>query len=179
MNKQSIYEVTAGNLTFNQDIQANLFCSAFDMCLLNSPNFLLDTYSPNLGTKAGRVQLKRKRTNNKNHTKCFNCHITKTPLWRRTPDRLHSFCNACGLYYKQYNTHRPLEMCQKYMHKQKNNTAVLYDDILNMIVMFEQRSFMDDDEFKRSLNSMSTKEMQSFLNMLERRCAILRSIINQ
>ncbi|RUS13563.1 hypothetical protein BC937DRAFT_95130 [Endogone sp. FLAS-F59071] len=44
---------------------------------------------------------------------CFNCHVTKTPLWRRTPDRMHSLCNACGLYYKQYNTHRPLHIRHK------------------------------------------------------------------
>ncbi|KAI9323115.1 GATA zinc finger-domain-containing protein [Dichotomocladium elegans] len=44
---------------------------------------------------------------------CFNCHVTKTPLWRRTPDRAHSLCNACGLYYKQYNQHRPLHIRQK------------------------------------------------------------------
>lgn len=44
---------------------------------------------------------------------CHNCHVTKTPLWRRTPDRAHSLCNACGLYYKQYNTHRPLHVRQK------------------------------------------------------------------
>ncbi|KAF9930191.1 putative electron transfer flavoprotein subunit [Linnemannia zychae] len=39
---------------------------------------------------------------------CYNCGVTKTPLWRRTADRLHSLCNACGLYYKQYKTNRPL-----------------------------------------------------------------------
>ncbi|KAI8972741.1 hypothetical protein BDB01DRAFT_691021, partial [Pilobolus umbonatus] len=39
---------------------------------------------------------------------CINCNITKTPLWRRTPDRSQTLCNACGLYYKQYNKHRPL-----------------------------------------------------------------------
>lgn len=44
---------------------------------------------------------------------CHNCHVTKTPLWRRTPDRAHSLCNACGLYYKQYGTHRPLHVRQK------------------------------------------------------------------
>ncbi|KAI9318462.1 hypothetical protein BX666DRAFT_1928150 [Dichotomocladium elegans] len=44
---------------------------------------------------------------------CYNCHVTKTPLWRRTPDRAHSLCNACGLYYKQYGTHRPLHIRQK------------------------------------------------------------------
>ncbi|CAG8640416.1 1857_t:CDS:2, partial [Paraglomus occultum] len=44
---------------------------------------------------------------------CYNCGITNTPLWRRTPDRMHSLCNACGLYYKQYNTHRPLHIIHK------------------------------------------------------------------
>ncbi|KAL1921968.1 uncharacterized protein VTP21DRAFT_10610 [Calcarisporiella thermophila] len=44
---------------------------------------------------------------------CFNCHVTKTPLWRRTPDRKHPLCNACGLYYKQYGSHRPLNVRNK------------------------------------------------------------------
>jgi hypothetical protein len=44
---------------------------------------------------------------------CYNCGVTKTPLWRRTPDRVHSLCNACGLYYKQYSTHRPLHIRHK------------------------------------------------------------------
>ncbi|KAI8637064.1 hypothetical protein BD408DRAFT_354423 [Parasitella parasitica] len=47
------------------------------------------------------------------HLECFNCKITKTPLWRRTPDRLQTLCNACGLYYKQYNQHRPLHIRHK------------------------------------------------------------------
>ncbi|CCG81663.1 GATA zinc finger domain-containing protein [Taphrina deformans PYCC 5710] len=41
-------------------------------------------------------------------TVCHNCGVTKTPLWRRTPDKRHSLCNACGLYLKQYKTMRPL-----------------------------------------------------------------------
>ncbi|KAI8985260.1 hypothetical protein BDB01DRAFT_789486 [Pilobolus umbonatus] len=58
---------------------------------------------------------------------CFNCHVTKTPLWRRTPDRVHPLCNACGLYYKQYNVHRPLHISQKH---QMNKTPQLpmYED---------------------------------------------------
>ncbi|KAI1317182.1 putative electron transfer flavoprotein subunit [Mortierella claussenii] len=39
---------------------------------------------------------------------CHNCGVTKTPLWRRTQDRKHSLCNACGLYFKQYKTNRPI-----------------------------------------------------------------------
>ncbi|KAI8142386.1 hypothetical protein BJV82DRAFT_475090, partial [Fennellomyces sp. T-0311] len=37
---------------------------------------------------------------------CFNCKVTRTPLWRRTPDREHLLCNACGLYYKQTGRRR-------------------------------------------------------------------------
>ncbi|KAL1922739.1 uncharacterized protein VTP21DRAFT_9115 [Calcarisporiella thermophila] len=44
---------------------------------------------------------------------CHNCHVTKTPLWRRTHDRKHPLCNACGLYYKQYQKHRPLQFSQR------------------------------------------------------------------
>ncbi|SAL95360.1 hypothetical protein [Absidia glauca] len=50
---------------------------------------------------------------------CSNCHVTSTPLWRRTPDRAHFLCNACGLYYKQYANHRPLHVRQKQQHPQK------------------------------------------------------------
>ncbi|KAF9961635.1 hypothetical protein BGZ72_002726 [Mortierella alpina] len=57
---------------------------------------------------------------------CFNCKVTQTPLWRRTPDRQHSLCNACGLYYKQYGAHRPL-------HVRHKLPAVLADARLNTL----------------------------------------------
>ncbi|KAJ2088622.1 hypothetical protein IW138_004112 [Coemansia sp. RSA 986] len=37
---------------------------------------------------------------------CANCEVTSTPLWRRSNDET-LLCNACGLYYKLHNTHRP------------------------------------------------------------------------
>ncbi|KAJ2787584.1 hypothetical protein GGI15_000607 [Coemansia interrupta] len=37
---------------------------------------------------------------------CENCGVTSTPLWRRSSDDT-VLCNACGLYYKLHNTHRP------------------------------------------------------------------------
>ncbi|OMH81327.1 GATA zinc finger domain-containing protein [Zancudomyces culisetae] len=39
---------------------------------------------------------------------CHNCGARNTPLWRRTPDKKNVLCNACGLYYRQYKRHRPL-----------------------------------------------------------------------
>ncbi|OMJ07884.1 GATA zinc finger domain-containing protein [Smittium culicis] len=51
--------------------------------------------------------------------RCSNCYVTETPLWRRTPDRKNRVCNACGLYYKQYNKHRSVK------HNQSINLASL------------------------------------------------------
>lgn len=42
------------------------------------------------------------------HT-CANCSATKTPLWRRGPNG-QVLCNACGLYVKARNIHRPLTL---------------------------------------------------------------------
>ncbi|KAJ3196003.1 hypothetical protein HK101_010419 [Irineochytrium annulatum] len=56
---------------------------------------------------------KRPRDSTPRHLICHNCGATSTPLWRRTPDRRHSLCNACGLYYKQYQCHRPANIRPK------------------------------------------------------------------
>ncbi|KAI9345647.1 hypothetical protein BDR26DRAFT_893355 [Obelidium mucronatum] len=55
-----------------------------------------------------KAERKKLREHNRNLT-CFNCGATSTPLWRRTADRKNNLCNACGLYYKQYQTNRPVK----------------------------------------------------------------------
>ncbi|KAI8090966.1 uncharacterized protein B0P05DRAFT_485381, partial [Gilbertella persicaria] len=40
---------------------------------------------------------------------CANCRTTTTPLWRRD-EQGNTICNACGLYYKLHNVHRPVSM---------------------------------------------------------------------
>ncbi|XP_037039370.1 box A-binding factor-like isoform X3 [Bradysia coprophila] len=40
---------------------------------------------------------------------CSNCHTSQTSLWRRNQVG-EPVCNACGLYYKLHNVHRPLAM---------------------------------------------------------------------
>ncbi|KAJ3022946.1 hypothetical protein HKX48_004857 [Thoreauomyces humboldtii] len=59
-----------------------------------------------------KAQRKRIREITRNLT-CFNCATHHTPLWRRTADKQHSLCNACGLYFKQYQCHRPLSISQR------------------------------------------------------------------
>ncbi|KAI8099753.1 GATA zinc finger-domain-containing protein [Halteromyces radiatus] len=172
---------------------------------------------------------------------CFNCHVTKTPLWRRTPDRAHSLCNACGLYYKQYGTHRPLHVRQKQQITKPNGTTMvvstppltppfgkLMDPTSTALMNKElkplaskplllpaihhhqqlqqihptgvKRSYTavdgeeenlwlenkkqkdlteEDDRFKSLLSRMNKDQMHGFLDMLERRCVILRSVLSQ
>ncbi|KAG2220695.1 hypothetical protein INT45_012559 [Circinella minor] len=196
---------------------------------------------------------------------CFNCHVTKTPLWRRTPDRAHSLCNACGLYYKQYGTHRPLHIRQKTPNKkiqqqqaqqqaqqqqQQQLVATVAANLLRPLLQArcascfqthaplwrkndrgeplchacdiysspqvsnagqkrgrdwdmpttptatssmttspllvgdedhpnkkQALSEMDDTRFKGLLSRMNKEQMFGFLEMLERRCAILRNVL--
>ncbi|CAO3655130.1 unnamed protein product [Mucor hiemalis] len=202
---------------------------------------------------------------------CHNCHVTKTPLWRRTPDRAHSLCNACGLYYKQYGTHRPLHVRQKQQTSKQSSpvasptasaspvtspmnqlsspsTAEVAANLLRPLtngqqsctrchqvnvwrntetgeaicnncttyntgekrrresiledkeerpnkhtpalfpatpvpsppavaVQSKEWAEIDDTRFKTLLSRMNAQQMHGFLGMLERRCAILRSIL--
>lgn len=39
---------------------------------------------------------------------CANCGTTSTPLWRKDKESGQTFCNACGIYFKSHNRHRPL-----------------------------------------------------------------------
>ncbi|KAI9300452.1 hypothetical protein BJ944DRAFT_273019 [Cunninghamella echinulata] len=49
---------------------------------------------------------------------CFNCHTNTTPLWRRDGEG-NTICNACGLYYKLHNVHRPITMKRSIIKRRK------------------------------------------------------------
>ncbi|PWN33243.1 glucocorticoid receptor-like (DNA-binding domain), partial [Meira miltonrushii] len=64
--------------------------------------------------------LKQRRNERKNLTNpnsspdhqgaaCANCGTSTTPLWRKDREG-RIICNACGLYYKLHNSHRPVTM---------------------------------------------------------------------
>lgn len=53
---------------------------------------------------------------------CANCRTTTTPLWRRDNEN-NTICNACGLYYKLHNVHRPVSM-KKTMIKRRKRVIV-------------------------------------------------------
>jgi len=98
------------------------------------------------------------------HTECFNCRTRSTPLWRRTPDRKHSLCNACGLYMKQYNTHRPLS--PKRMRGQRAPAKKRAPE-----------AWPDDEQvFAKVVEQWGSEERLRWLEVLERRVAVLREL---
>lgn len=85
-------------------------------------------------TKKRKVEVKEEVTGNESYRidnkddkvenapadgqQCSNCGTTNTPLWRRAPDGT-LICNACGLYLRSNNTHRPVNL------KRPPNTIVV------------------------------------------------------
>ncbi|KAI3402457.2 SFU1 [Candida oxycetoniae] len=58
---------------------------------------------------SGSISPKSSNLTTDDGQQCSNCGTTKTPLWRRAPDGT-SICNACGLYLKSNNSHRPVNL---------------------------------------------------------------------
>ncbi|KAI1306695.1 putative electron transfer flavoprotein subunit [Mortierella claussenii] len=52
------------------------------------------------------------------HLVCANCRTTTTPLWRRDSTG-NTICNACGLYFKLHNVHRPVTMKRAVIKRRK------------------------------------------------------------
>ena len=43
---------------------------------------------------------------------CENCGTTTTPLWRKDRPTGMMMCNACGIFFKHHQKHRPVELAQ-------------------------------------------------------------------
>ncbi|KAF9976537.1 putative electron transfer flavoprotein subunit [Actinomortierella ambigua] len=60
---------------------------------------------------------------NRQHLVCANCRTTTTPLWRRDSSG-NTICNACGLYFKLHNVHRPVTMKRAVIKRRKRVNLV-------------------------------------------------------
>ncbi|KAI9311938.1 hypothetical protein BX666DRAFT_1991065 [Dichotomocladium elegans] len=123
---------------------------------------------------------------------CYNCKVTRTPLWRRTPDRAHTLCNACGLYFKQYNRHRPVRIWRKQqvrLHRDDHHLSssssktvpgghrhwTTYQELsLTAVALDDDGS---SDTFMRLLGDMSHDEMRNFLVVMETQCNFIKSVL--
>ncbi|KAJ3017820.1 putative electron transfer flavoprotein subunit [Thoreauomyces humboldtii] len=70
------------------------------------------------GTDSPTTSLGRMPAPTREHMQCINCSTTSTPLWRRD-DKGNAICNACGLYFKLHNSHRPYTMKRAVIKRRK------------------------------------------------------------
>lgn len=58
---------------------------------------------------------------------CANCRTTTTPLWRRD-EAGNTICNACGLYYKLHQVHRPVGMKRSGVIKRRKRIMIAQEE---------------------------------------------------
>lgn len=85
----------------------------------------MSTVAPPLPSKEVCPPIKTEKDdapkNDEKGQQCSNCGTTKTPLWRRAPDGT-LICNACGLYLRSNNHHRPVNL------KRPPNTVPIFKE---------------------------------------------------
>ncbi|KAG0250565.1 putative electron transfer flavoprotein subunit [Mortierella polycephala] len=67
---------------------------------------------------AGGGSTPAQQASSRQHLVCANCRTTTTPLWRRDSSG-NTICNACGLYFKLHNVHRPVTMKRAVIKRRK------------------------------------------------------------
>ncbi|ORY51028.1 hypothetical protein BCR33DRAFT_780896 [Rhizoclosmatium globosum] len=85
------------------------------------------TSDPSKIKNLSKAEKKKIREYNRKLT-CYNCQCTSTPLWRRSECKTFHLCNSCGLYYKQYRTHRPVAKA-----KVQVSTEIQQDSTLTLV----------------------------------------------
>lgn len=82
---------------------------------------------------------------------CANCRTTTTPLWRRD-EAGNTICNACGLYYKLHNVHRPVSMKRSVIKRRKriivSDTGEIKEEDEDELDSSSSNNDEDDDEEK-------------------------------
>lgn len=84
----------------------------------NSNNTLSSLSNNNNNEKENNNDLDKSSNDGNRNMICFNCNTNTTPLWRRDGDG-NTICNACGLYYKLHNVHRPITMKRSIIKRRK------------------------------------------------------------
>ncbi|KAF9094486.1 putative electron transfer flavoprotein subunit [Mortierella sp. GBA35] len=69
-------------------------------------------------TCTGCPSYNQQQPTGRQHLVCANCRTTTTPLWRRDSEG-NTICNACGLYFKLHNVHRPVTMKRAVIKRRK------------------------------------------------------------
>ncbi|KAG0053333.1 putative electron transfer flavoprotein subunit [Gryganskiella cystojenkinii] len=69
-------------------------------------------------TCSGCPSFNQQQQPSRQHLVCANCRTTTTPLWRRDSSG-NTICNACGLYFKLHNVHRPVTMKRAVIKRRK------------------------------------------------------------
>lgn len=100
---------------------------------------------------------KKKREYARNLT-CFNCKTTKSPLWRKTEDKVHNICNACGLYYKQYNSNRPLS----YKNREPRVSKKIHNNQINIKTYLQNLKTKNQNE----LVTLSVSQLNHIINFV-------------
>ncbi|KAI8641054.1 hypothetical protein BD408DRAFT_418776 [Parasitella parasitica] len=82
---------------------------------------------------------------------CANCRTTTTPLWRRD-EQGNTICNACGLYYKLHNVHRPVSMKRSVIKRRKRIIVAQGSD--------EEEPEDDEDNFSQTSHISTPQSSQ-------------------
>lgn len=178
-------ELNVNLLNYPLIFGGNSYMSLIKEQNLKTPHPQPESYSPsakrvklegNISKEVNGNETKVEKKKNKEGGRkitCYNCHTDTTPLWRRTPDRLHSLCNACGLYYKQYKTHRPLNLQHKSSKTNKKNNSSLSSPLNNTTSKFTIKPML-----KKETPILAQKVANSTELLLAKKNAELLNSIN-
>ncbi|KAJ3380955.1 hypothetical protein HDU92_005670 [Lobulomyces angularis] len=83
--------------------------SSNDELLCNACGLYFKMHSFHRAKPKNPIPQPSKDSNGETIVSCFNCSTKNTPLWRRDGAG-NMLCNACGLYLKLHNEHRPLSL---------------------------------------------------------------------
>lgn len=109
-----------------------------------------------LSSSANSLTKKKPVSSSAPSTECFNCHTTKTPLWRRDTNG-NIMCNACGLFQKLHGTMRPLSLKTDIIKKRNSRRS----SVTNTSVAAQS---LDSTPLSLSANAVMGGHSVTFMN---------------